>query len=239
MTTQSPSGRLPQVPILENHRHTPSSITPVPHAAAGEEKVRMTGTARKTAIAGLAVGGVTIAANMVQALGGLGEVTKSVLALIAAGWPGAIVLLALSFILIHLHMGSVVRTEAQADRALAREQQAARDGQMIRILNSTAGAVSELTAAVALLVKHADGEDLAHQRGEVATEKLLAAITELRKTIAIASEPTTPGRPRPAAQTQPPAPAARELRSLRGFAAAQPNATRTSPGDWPDPGEDG
>lgn len=200
----STSGHLHTVPVHEMPRRaTPSSITPVPSDLPAQDPIRVTGSARSTAIAGLGLGVVTTLAGMIQAVGGLPEVVKALLAILAHGWPGAIVLLAISMFLMHLQGLATVRAEARADRAAQEARQAERDGQVIRAVNETARVASAL-------LEHAKSEDMAHQRAEARNLELVTILAKLEATLS--GEPTSPSRlypsggGAPSASTLPPVP---------------------------------
>lgn len=186
----STSGHIHTVPVQEMPRRaTSSSITPIP-ADMPQEPIRVTGSARSTVIAGVVLGGASALAHMIQAVGGLPEVAKAIVAILAQGWAGAVVLLALSSWIIHFQNLSTVRAEAKADRAAQEIRQTEWGAQVIRAVNSTAQMASAL-------LEHAKSEDMAHQRAEARNLELVTILAKLEATLS--GEPTSPLRLYPAA----------------------------------------
>lgn len=199
----STSGHLHAVPVQEMPRRaTPSSITPIPSDLPAQDPIRVTGSARSTVIAGVVLGGASAIAHMIQAVGGLPEVAKAVVAILAQGWAGAVVLLALSSWIIHFQNLTTVRAEAKADRAAQEIRQSEWGAQVIRAVNSTAQMASAL-------LEHAKSEDMAHQRAEARNLELVTILAKLEATLS--GEPTSPSRlypsgGAPSASTLPPVP---------------------------------
>jgi hypothetical protein len=136
---------------------------------------------------------------MIQAVGGLPEVVKAILAILAHGWAGTIVLLAISSWFIHVQQLVTVRAEAKADRVAAEARQSAWQiewgGQVLRAVNATAEAASAL-------LEHAKSEDMAHQRAEARNLELVTILAKLEATLS--GEPTSPSRLYPAGESKVP-----------------------------------